>query len=125
MHGSTLSLAGPVYWMFLGFTALVVGLAVFVLVDLARARHRAFQGTPVVRAAWGIPQAALLIAAVLASTPNVVNATIGGVLAALLVPVHVVQVAYLLRVVFPSPARLARREVGVTGAPAADEMGTE
>ncbi|MDO9108592.1 MAG: hypothetical protein Q7U89_06320, partial [Coriobacteriia bacterium] len=87
MHGNTLSLAGPVYWMFLGLTALVVGLAVFVLVDLARSRHRAFQGTPAVRAAWGVPQAALLVAAVLASTPGVVNASIGGVLAALLVPV--------------------------------------
>ncbi len=114
MHGN-LSLAGPVYWLFLGVTALVVGLAVFVLVDLARAKRPAFQGSMLARSLWAFPQVAVLLFAVLASLPQVVNASIGGVLALLLLPVLAVQVAYLLRVVYPSPARLAAQ---VSEAPA-------
>ncbi len=107
MHGGTLALAGPIYWVFLGLTALVIGLAVFVLVDLVRVKHRAFQGSPFVRLLWALPQIVLLVFALLAFTPGIVNSFIGGVMSSLLVPVLVIQIAYLLRVVFPSPKRLA------------------
>jgi len=106
VHGGTLTLAGPVYWLFLGLTALIIGLAVYVLIDLVRVKHRAFQGTAAVRLLWAVPQIVFLVFALLAFTPGIVNSTIGGAVAALLIPVLATQVAYLLRVVFPSPARL-------------------
>lgn len=107
MHGGNLVLAGPVYWLFLGLTALIIGLAIFVLVDLVRAKHRAFQGSAGVRLLWAVPQIVFLVFALLAFTPGIVNSTIGSAVAALLVPVLAIQIAYLLRVVFPSPTRLA------------------
>lgn len=107
MHGATFELAGPVYWLFMGLTALVAGLALFVLVDLVRTTHRAFQGSPVARLLWALPQIALLVFVLLAATPGVVNETIGGILVAMLLPALAIQIAYLLRVVYPSPARLA------------------
>lgn len=123
MHGGTLSLAGPVYWLFLGLTALIVGLAVFVLVDLVRARNRAFQGSAFARLAWGVPQIVLLAFVLLAFTPGIVNATIGGIVAALLLPALAIQIAYLLRVVFPSPARIAAH--ADAGVPASSSLTTE
>lgn len=112
MHGGTLSLAGPVYWMFLGLTALVMGLAAFVLVDLVRVKHRAFQGSAFARLLWALPQIVFLVFAFMAFTPGLVNSTIGGIVAALLLPVLAIQIAYLLRVVFPSPSRLAAQTAG-------------
>lgn len=127
MHGNTLSLAGPVYWLFLGLTALVVGLAVYVLSDLVRVRHRAFQGSAFARLAWGVPQIVLLAFVLLAFTPGIVNAAIGGVVAALLLPCLAIQIAYLLRVVFPSPARIAAHADASAGAtiPASTSLHTE
>lgn len=107
MHGGNLTLAGPVYWLFLGLTALIIGLAVYVLVDLVRLKHREFQGSAGTRVLWAVPQIVLLVFVLMAFTPGIVNATIGGIVVALLLPVLAIQIAYLLRVVFPSPSRLA------------------
>jgi len=107
VHGGNLTLAGPVYWLFLGLTALIMGLAVFVLVDLVRLKHRPFQGSALTRLLWAVPQIVFLVFVLMAFTPGIVNSTIGGIVAALLLPVLAVQIAYLLRVVFPSPSRLA------------------
>jgi len=123
VHGGTLALAGPVYWLFLGLTALIIGLAVYVLVDLVRVKHRAFQGSATVRLLWAVPQIVFLVLVLMAFTPAIVNSTIGGAVAALLIPVLATQIAYLLRVVFPSPSRLAA-QADMT-APAATSLHTE
>lgn len=108
MHGD-LSLGGPVYWfvVLLGAFVLLGALAIFVDVLRRPGGHVGRFGR-----AWYPGLSAVFVLHTLAvfflPVPSWVTAAFGFVFAAMLVTEFV----YLLRVVFPSPARLQARHAG-------------
>lgn len=125
MHGD-LTLGGPLYWFVLGLFALCGGLAIFVAADVFRAKRAPMFSGPATRWLWFVPQVVYLALLLAQSLPLGLPAAFATTLV-LATPVMLgVQVAYLLRVAYPSPARLAALELAATtlrNVPAGEEQG--
>ncbi|MHB9002948.1 MAG: hypothetical protein ACYC6C_02620 [Coriobacteriia bacterium] len=117
MHGE-IGLGGPLFWVLTAFMYGVGALALFVAMDPHRPRRAAVVGGAVGKWLWSLPQAVYFL--------MFVWSTVFGFEANALVTIFVLatpaafvaQIAYLLRVVYPSPARVAALEG--PGAPADD-----
>lgn len=121
MHGN-LTLSGPVYWLLVAFMYAVGGLALFVAVDPLRARRApSFERRPGRRFAWSVPQALYFLLFVLVNVPGIATPALGALFVGATPVAFGLQVAYLLRVVYPAPGpgaeeRMARElEAGTDG----------
>jgi hypothetical protein len=108
VHGDTLG--GPVFLFVIGVLWFTGVVSLWVTSDSLRARREAmFSCLPEPRWFYAVPQGAYFVMFVLGQIG------IGGGVVALAAPLVLVQqVAYLLRVVFPTPERLASCEISAT-----------
>lgn len=106
MHGE-IGLGGPLFWVLTAFMYGVGAFALFAALDPHRPRRAAALGGAVGKWLWSAPQAVYLL---LFAWANVFgfDSTTGVTVFVLATPAaFAAQIAYLLRVVYPSPARLA------------------
>lgn len=117
MHGE-IGLGGPLFWVLTAFVYAVGALALFVTGDPFRSRRQAAFRRDITRWLWAVPQAVYLLLFLWANLRGF-DSMIGATIFVVATPVaFIAQIAYLLRVVYPSPARLAEREASTAAAPA-------
>ncbi len=108
MHGDTSSLGGPV---FVAVLALFYGtglMAIFVSIDVFRPRRAPlFADKPKSRLMWVVPQLLFLAMFIAARLPWTSLAVVSTAVVIATPFVLGLQIAYLLRVVYPKPALLA------------------
>lgn len=105
----SVSYSGPLLYLLFGVVYGSWGFSLFVVYDSLRRGTAEFGSRPR-QLIWTIPQAVYLAIFTANQFPiPPVADYLGYVILALILPVIVQQVAYLLRVVFPSPKRLAMR----------------
>lgn len=111
MHGE-IGLGGPLFWVLTGLMYSVGALALFVAIDPHRPRRRvAFRGGAT-KWVWSVPQALYFLMFLWAAVFGF-EANAWVIIFVVATPVaFIAQIAYLLRVVYPSPARLAQRQAG-------------
>ena len=110
MH-SDLTLSGPVWWLLVFLMYACGGLALFVTLDPWRARRvPAFAVNPQSRWYWSLPQGLYFVLFLVGSMPGVRIPALAMTLVVATPFALGLQIAYLLRVVYPSPKRLAERE---------------
>lgn len=103
MHGGRPLLGGPVFWFITGLLFVAGMMAVFILLDIWRAKRTARQEQlPENRWVYVVPQALYLLALFVAQTP-VVPASTSAIMVFATPFIIAEQFAYLLRVVFPKP----------------------
>lgn len=117
MHNAS-ELAGPVYVFVIVLMYGTGLLALWVFVDSLRAkRAAAFAARPWTRSLWTIPQAFYLLLFTIETLPVIGgNSLLATLLVILTIPALVHQVVYLLRVAYPTPARLEQRAESVRSA---------
>ncbi len=110
MHGDTV-MGGPLFWLLEVIQLLAFGLSLYVLVDSLRRPAAHFAGLPESRWTYAATQGVFLAAFALDQIPAVsAIAPWLGYISVLGAPFALaVQVAYLLRLVFPTQERLESR----------------
>jgi hypothetical protein len=126
VHGAV-TLNGPGVWIIRGLLLATWALAAYVVIDSARRPATAFEVTREGRLFYLVPQALYFFFVMFAQIPN---APVVGAVALVGMPFALAhQVAYLLRVTFPTRARIearqaAEKQAAVDG-PLPDEQHTE
>lgn len=110
MHG-TIEIMGPGAWALAAFFLVVAGLCLYVFIDAIRRPAVDYTGVPEGRWVYATPALLFFVAYAMRQIPYILNLWkwLGmGVVFAVL-PALALVIAYLLRVVFPTHARLAAR----------------
>ena len=114
MHGD-IGYGGPGYIVVIAYVVGIALLAAWVMFDATRPkRASAFAVRPWTRWAWFAPQALFIVTVVVQALPWTVNTFLSLALLLMSPFVLVSQVAYLLRVAYPTPERLAARELAAS-----------
>lgn len=114
MHGD-IGFGGPGYAVVIAYVVGIALLAAWIMFDATRPkRASAFAVRPWTRWAWFAPQALFIVAFVIQALPWTVNAFVSAALLLMSPFVLVSQIVYLLRVAYPTPERLAARELAAS-----------
>ncbi|PKQ30245.1 MAG: hypothetical protein CVT60_01195 [Actinobacteria bacterium HGW-Actinobacteria-10] len=117
MHGE-IGLGGPLFWVLTAFMYGVGALALFVAIDAHRPKRRVAFGASALKWLWSLPQAVYFVLFAWANVFGFQSNAAATIFVMATPAAFVAQIAYLLRVVYPSPARVAALEG--PGAPADD-----
>lgn len=107
MHGE-IGLGGPLFWVLTALMYAVGALSLFVAIDPHRPKRRVAFRTGAGKWLWSVPQALYFLMFLWANVFGFESTAPVTIFVLATAAAFVAQIAYLLRVVYPSPARLAQ-----------------